>query len=87
MATKTISISISENDLRVIDDYCTCHNLTRSKFLLGSAIEKVQVENMANSLLLVNKYLRVVADKDILEEEDRAMIEQALKIMRGGFNE
>lgn len=87
MAIKTINISISENDLKKIDDYCTCHNLTRSKFLLSSAIEKVYVEEMANSLLLANQYLRNVAGKDAIQEEDREMIEKALNLMRGGLNE
>ena len=87
MAIKTINISITENDLKKIDVYCTCHNLTRSKFLQNSAIEKVYVEDLANNLLLANQYLRDVAGKDVIEEEDREMIEKALNLMRGGLNE
>lgn len=87
MAIKTINISLSENDLKRIDDYCTCHNLTRSKFLLHSALEKVYVEDLANNLLLANQYLRNVAEKDVIEEEDRKMIEKALNLMRSGLSE
>ena len=87
MAIKTINISVSERDLKKIDDYCTCHNLTRSKFLLSSAIEKVCVEDLANSLLLANHYLRDVAGKDVIEKEDKEMIEKALNLIRGELNE
>lgn len=87
MAIKTINISISENDLKRIDNYCTCHNLTRSKFLLSSAIEKVYVEDLANTLLLANQYLKNIAGKDVLDQEDKEMLEKALNLMRGGLNE
>lgn len=82
MATKTINISISENDLRKIDDYCTCHNLTRSKFLLSSAIEKIHNEEISNSLLLLNQYVRVIAKKNVLDENDVLVVEKILDLIR-----
>ena len=86
MGIKTVNISMSEEDLKKIDDYCACHNLTRSKFMLSSAIEKVYVENLADSLLLANQYLCKVAEKEVIEQQDKEMLEQALKLIRGDLN-
>lgn len=81
MATKIINISISESDLQIIDDYCTCHNLARSKFLLGSAIEKIHNEEISNSLLLLNQYVRVIASKKDLDENDMLLIGKILDLI------
>lgn len=51
-----ISISMTEGDLADIDTYCTMHSLTRSKFMVQAALEKVQVEHLINSLILLTGY-------------------------------
>lgn len=83
MATKTINISVNEKDLKKIDDYCACHNLTRSKFMLQSSIEKCYVEDMANGLLLVNRYLRKSNGGSVLGD-DKKLLERAVELLGGG---
>lgn len=84
MAQKLVNISVNEEDLKKIDAYCMAHNLTRSKFMLESSIEKVFVEDMANGLLMINKYLRK-ADGGSVLGEDKELLERAVELL-GGMN-
>lgn len=79
--TKTINISVTEADLRRLDDYCVLHNLTRSKFMLEASLEKVYVEDMANGLLMMNKYLGKVKDDSLISDDDRALLERAAVLL------
>lgn len=68
--SKTITISMSENDIKNIDTYCTMHELTRSKFMVQASLEKVQQESVANSLIMLCDYLNKTGKLDILSEKD-----------------
>lgn len=74
---KTINISLSSGDLADIDTYCSMHTLTRSKFFVQSALEKVQTEHLANSLILLTGYMdkmekisdgAIKPDKEMMED-------------------
>lgn len=54
---KTINISLSAGDLADIDTYCDMHTLTRSKFFVQAALEKVQAEHLVNSMILLIGYI------------------------------
>lgn len=69
MDSKTINISVSTNDLIDIDNYCTMHNLTRSKFFVLSAIEKVQASHLVDSLILLNGILEKRHFEEISDQE------------------
>lgn len=81
--TKNICITINAKDLKSIDDYCTVHSMTRSKFLLQSALEKVWTENIADGLLLLNQYFSRANSKEFLEKEDRELLEKAAALLKG----
>lgn len=80
--SKVINISINENDLGDIDTYCTMHNLTRSKFFVQSALEKVQIEHMANGLILISGYLDKL-DEGILTDEEKNDLKAVLRVYKG----
>lgn len=80
--TKTISISMSENDIQMIDQYCMAHSLTRSKFMVQTAIEQIFVERMADGLLLLNKYYKKATDGTVLTPEDKELLEKAMSYFR-----
>lgn len=74
---KTINISLSAGDLADIDTYCDIHTLTRSKFIVQAALEKVQTEHLANSLILLTGYMdklekfsdgKIKPDKDMMDD-------------------
>lgn len=74
---KTINISLSAGDLADIDTYCDIHTLTRSKFFVQAALEKVQTEHLANSLILLTGYMdkidklsdgKIKPDKDMMDD-------------------
>ena len=79
---KTINISLSAGDLADIDTYCDLHTLTRSKFFVQAALEKVQVEHLSNSLILLTGYMdklervsegKIKFDKETMDDM-RAMV-------------
>ena len=80
--SKVLTISMAENDLKEIDAYCTMHELTRSKFMVQSALEKVQQESVANSLIMLCDYLSKTGNLDILSEKDRDVI---MAMSRAGY--
>lgn len=85
--SKTVNISMSEKDLKRIDEYCLIHNLTRSKFMLAASLQTIYAEDIANGLLLVNTYLRRAEDgKRIVNAEDRKLLEKALEYLGGVGN-
>lgn len=69
--TKAVNISVSDGDLADIDMYCSMHNITRSKFFVQSALEKVQVEHIANSLILISGYLDRIESGEVISEDDK----------------
>lgn len=77
--TKTISISVNDNDIKDIDTYCTMHSLTRSKFFVQSALEKVQVEHVANSMIFICGMLDRGEMNGVLNEEDEKMLHDIVK--------
>ena len=76
--TKTISMSINDGDLADINTYCTMHNLSRSKFFIQSALEKIQVEHVANGLILISGYLDR-NENNVLTEEDKKNLRDLLR--------
>ena len=83
---KTIGISMSESDIRKIDQYCMAHSLVRSKFMVQAALEKVYVADMADGLILFNQYYKKVFDGSVLTEEDSKLLEQAVMLLKGGLD-
>lgn len=81
--SKTITISMSENDLADIDSYCTMHELTRSKFFVQSALEKVGFSRLVDSMILLNGYLDRLDRGQVLDEEDRKMLKDVLRYYSG----
>lgn len=79
---KTIGVSVNKGDLADIDTYCTMHNLTRSKFFVQAALEKVQVEHLANALIFISGYLDKV-DENKVSEADRKQLQQIIEFYRG----
>ena len=82
--SKTISISLSERDLAEIDNYCTMHELTRSKFFVQSAIEKVGFSHLVDSLILMNGYLDRIDRNESLDEKDRKLLREIAEYYAGG---
>lgn len=80
--SKTITISMSEDDIKNIDTYCTMHELTRSKFMVQAALEKVQQESVANTLVMLCDYLSKTGKLDILSEND---INTILTMQKAGY--
>ena len=84
--SKTITISLSERDLAEIDNYCTMHELTRSKFFVQSAIEKVGFSHLVDSMILLNGYLDKIDNNEVLEEKDRKLLREIAQYYAGGAN-
>lgn len=84
--SKSINVSMSEKDLEKIDVYCTMHEITRSKFLVQCALEKVYVADLADGILLLNQVLTKANKECALSDEDRNMLETVSKLVNGGLN-
>lgn len=81
--TKTINISVSNDDLAKIDDYCMTHNLSRSKLFLQSALEKVEISNMISNLEIIASVLASSAVKNVLSDDDLKRLQSALTMVKG----
>lgn len=85
--TKTINISMSEEDLEKVDMYCTKHALTRSKAFVQAMLDKVAVDD-------IEAFVRIMAHYSVTNEKltrkDKKMIADALELltaMGGGSHE
>lgn len=78
--TKTINISMDTEDLREIDLYCMCHNLTRSKFMVQCAIQSLEMEKVYNATVVLNGTLSRLAEKGYIDEKDKSVVE-AVKVL------
>lgn len=81
--TKIISISVKDEDLRRVDDYCQAHNLTRSTFVWQSAIEKIQISDLVDSMSIISNVLSKAQNKTCIDEKDLDEIRLALKMIKG----
>lgn len=81
--TKTINISVSNDDLAKIDDYCMTHNLSRSKLFLQSVLEKVEISNMISNLEVIASVLASGAVKNVLSDDDLKRLQSALTMVKG----
>ena len=76
--TKTINISMSEEDLERVDLYCTKHALTRSKAFVQAMLDKVAMDD-------IEAFMRIMAHYSVTNEKltrkDKKMIADALKLM------
>lgn len=80
---KIISISVNDEDLRRVDDYCQAHNLTRSTFVWQSAIEKIQISDLVDSMSVISNVLSKAQNKTCIDEKDLDEIRLALKMIKG----
>ena len=78
--TKIITISMTEEDLKEIDLYCMAHNLTRSKFMVQSAVQALEVEKVCNATMRLNKLLLEYSKKGYLEKDDLKALD-AIKLL------
>lgn len=85
--TKTINISMSEEDLEKIDTYCTKHALTRSKAFVQAMLDKVAMDE-------IGAFMRIMAHYSVTNEKltrkDKKLMADALKLMNdmgGGSHE
>lgn len=85
--TKTINISMSEEDLEKVDLYCTKHALTRSKAFVQAMLDKVAMDD-------IEAFMRIMAHYSVTNEKltrkDKKMMADALKLMTdlgGGSHE
>ena len=84
---KTVNISVTEEDLERIDKYCMAHNLTRSKFMLQSTIQALEVEQMANATRLLYQSLDRYRETGKLDESDTQELKTLEQLIRGyGIN-
>lgn len=81
--TKIISISVKDEDLRRVDDYCQAHNLTRSTFVWQAAIEKIQISDLVDSMSIISNVLSKAQNKTCIDEKDLDEIRLALKMIKG----
>lgn len=76
--TKTINISMSDEDLERVDLYCTKHALTRSKAFVQAMLDKVAVDD-------IEAFMRIMAHYSVTNEKltrkDKKMIADALELM------
>ena len=76
--TKTINISMSEEDLERVDLYCTKHALTRSKAFVQAMLDKVAMDD-------IEAFMRIMAHYSVTNEKltrkDKKMIADALELM------
>lgn len=80
---KIISISVNDEDLKRVDDYCMAHNLTRSKFVWQAAIEKVDVSDLVDYMSVISNVLSKSQNKTCIDEKDLDEIRLALKMIKG----
>lgn len=78
--TKIINISMDAEDLKEIDLYCMAHNLTRSKFMVQSAVQALEVEKVCNATMRLNKLLLEYSKKGYLEKDDLKALD-AIKLL------
>lgn len=84
---KTINISITDEDLERVDKYCLAHNLTRSKFMLQSTIQALEVEEMSNATRLLYHTLEKFRNDGKLDECDEKDMARLETMIRGfGIN-
>lgn len=81
--SKIISISVNNEDLRRVDDYCQAHNLTRSTFVWQSAIEKIQISDLVDCMTVISNVLSKSQNKAGIDEKDLDEIRLALKMIKG----
>lgn len=81
--SKVISISVNDEDLRRVDDYCQAHNLTRSTFVWQSAIEKIQISDLVDCMTVVSNVLSKAQNQTCIDEKDLDEIRLALKMIKG----
>jgi len=81
--SKIISISVNDEDLRRVDDFCHAHNLTRSTFVWQSAIEKIAVSDLVDSMSVISNVLSKYQDKSCIDQKDLDEIRLALKMIKG----
>lgn len=84
---KTVNISMTEEDLEAIDRYCMAHNLTRSKFMLQSTLQALDVERLYNATVIMNQALQEYKDKGIVEADDVKLLDAVETIMGGYFKQ
>lgn len=79
--TKTINISINSEDLRAIDDYCSAHNLTRSKFIIFNTLQAIQAERIASATMQMVHVMENFSKSGKLSEADKADFERIQTLM------
>lgn len=75
---------MTEEDVEAIDRYCMAHNLTRSKFMVQSALQALEVEKLYNATVLMNKTLQEYKEKGFVDTEDTKLLD-ALQTIMGGY--
>ena len=84
---KTVNISLESSDLEAIDKYCLAHNLTRSKFMLQSTIQALEVERLANATRLLYQSLDKFRETGKVDREGCEELERLETLIRGyGIN-
>lgn len=82
---KTVNISVTEEDLKQIDDYCNAHNLARSKFFVQTAVQAIEVSRLANATVLLNQVLRQYQEKGLVDEADAKILDAIEAVMGGSY--
>lgn len=82
-----VNISMSDEDIRNIDAYCNAHNLTRSKFMVQCALDKIQVEQVANCLSLISAYLSKTDIDGVLSDDDKMVLHYAVNLVNSTIDE
>lgn len=73
--TKIVNISLSEEDLMMIDIYCAKHNFTRSKFFTQLAVEKIQMESLISMLGTLKDICRRGYEKGYIDPSHMELVQ------------
>ena len=85
--TKTINVSMSENDAREIDLFCKAHNLTRSKFLVQCALQCMYAEQTRDAVKYLGNQLMKIRLEGGLETADIKRLESMCEMLGGVYTD
>lgn len=84
---KQMHLSVSDEDFERIDLYAKGHNLSRSSFVLGAALQVIDVERWANATTVLNQTLREYSKTGVINPEDEKVLDAITTLLeRSGYN-
>lgn len=75
-----INITLSDDLLKKVDIYADEHYMTRSGFFSMCAVEKIQADEIVQSIHLMTKCFKKISDSGFVDEETQKELDKLISI-------